>query len=129
MVSALVNVFGLAADELLIESVPIVAVAGPDTPSTVGLGEFALIVTVAPPVGATPVDQLPPTVQSLLVVPVQTCALAGDDQPPMASAAAPRHAATAWRRPEPPPLLPRPAVNSEATTHVPIAPDQTTRNL
>ena len=106
MVSALVNVFGLAAGELLIESVPIVAVAGPDTPSTVGLGEFALIVTVAPPVGATPVDQLPPTVQSLLVVPVQTCALAGSDQQNAASAAAPIPAATAWPRPFSRPPLP-----------------------
>jgi hypothetical protein len=60
---------------------PIVEVAAPDTPSTVGLGELVLIVTVALATGAVPVDQLLPTVQSLLVVPFQTCALAEADQP------------------------------------------------
>lgn len=46
---------------------PIVAVAGPETPSTAGLGVCVLIVTL--PVGAVPDDQLLPTVQLLLVAP------------------------------------------------------------
>jgi len=107
---------------------PMVEVAAPDTPSTVGLGEFVLIVTVALAAGAVPVDQFVPTVQSLLVVPFQTCALAGADQPQMAIALTLMPANSARRRRFSPLLLPRPAVNSEATTQVPSALDQIMRN-
>lgn len=67
---------------------PIVELAAPDTPSTAGFGEFVLIVTVPVPLGAVPVDQLLPTVQSVLVVPFHTCALADADQPHMTIAPA-----------------------------------------
>jgi hypothetical protein len=107
---------------------PIVAAVAPDTPSTVGFGVFVLIVTVAVPVGGVPVDQLPPIVQSLLVVPVHTCAPAGADQlltARMALAAA----INGWHRLLPLPLPLRRPVNSEATTHVPRDFDQMMRNM
>nr|WP_260602248.1 hypothetical protein [Variovorax sp. MHTC-1] len=105
---------------------PIVAVAGPETPSTEGFGVLVLIVTS--PVGTVPADQLLPTVQSLLVVPVHVCALAGDDQPQRAAATTPTPASSAWHRRVSLPLLPRCAADSEATTQVPRALDQTMRN-
>src|SRR4051794_1024675 len=50
---------------------PVAPTAAPTAPSTVGFGEFVLIVTTLPAMGTAPPDQLLPTVQSLLVVPVQ----------------------------------------------------------
>jgi hypothetical protein len=109
------------------DTLPVVAVAEPDTPSTAAFGVCVLMVTL--PVGAVPVDQLLPTVQSALVVPFHTCALAGDDQQPIASIAAPTPASSALHRQPPPPLLPRRPVNSDATTHTPNASDQRMRNM
>ncbi|ETP63695.1 hypothetical protein BDSB_17785 [Burkholderia dolosa PC543] len=108
---------------------PIVEFTAPETPSTVGFGEFVLIVTVAVPLGAAPVDQLLPTVQSLLVVPCHTCAVAGDDQQPIASAPMPTLTTSAWHRPLSAPLLLRRVVSSDATTQVPSAFDQIMRNM
>ncbi|CAJ0687924.1 hypothetical protein R77591_03164 [Ralstonia mannitolilytica] len=107
---------------------PIVELAAPDTPSTAGFGEFVLIVTVPVPLGAVPVDQLLPTVQSVLVVPFHTCALADADQPHMTIAPALTPASSARDRRFSPLLLPRPAVSSEAMTQVPSALDQMMRN-
>jgi hypothetical protein len=49
----------------------VVPAAGPLTPSTVGFGDDVSIVAAVREVGGTPLFQFVPTVQSVLVVPVQ----------------------------------------------------------